>query len=163
MHAIHHEVWIDAPVATVFKAITTREGLDAWWGRAVAAAPELGSVVEFDHGFDVPLRMRVIALARDRRVEWRCLSEIREPRNAASEWLGHRLSFDLRSAAREPALDWLAPRLGWSGDPDATTILDFRHDGWAPDSRWLAFCNLAWGATLAGLEQHCEADRSATA
>ena len=77
-----------------------------------------GSVVAFDHGFDVPLRMRVVAIERDRRVAWRCLS---------------------------------------SGYPDATTILGFRHDGWAPDSRGLATSR---GATLAGLER---GRRSATA
>ena len=97
MHTIHHEVWINAAAPTVFKAITTREGLDAWWGKAVVAEPELGSVVEFDHGFEAPLRMRITAIEPDRRVAWRCLSEVSEPRNPASEWLGHRLTFDLQT------------------------------------------------------------------
>ncbi|ODU02289.1 MAG: hypothetical protein ABS81_18035 [Pseudonocardia sp. SCN 72-86] len=51
--AMHHEIWIEAPRKDVYAALTTRDGLDAWWGRAVVAEPEIGSVVEFDHGFGI--------------------------------------------------------------------------------------------------------------
>ena len=40
MNSILHEVWINAERSTVFDAITTRNGLDAWWGKAVQAEPE---------------------------------------------------------------------------------------------------------------------------
>jgi uncharacterized protein YndB with AHSA1/START domain len=156
MEEIHHEVWIDAPRPAVFRAITTREGLDAWWGKALTGGDKPGAVIEFDHGFGQPLRMRVTDLDEGARVAWRCVSDVDDERNAASEWLGHRLSFDLRTAEGDPAAPWLAGRLGWSDDPTAITVLDFRHEGWLPGARWRAFCNLAWGATLAGLGQHCE-------
>ena len=51
---------------------------------------------------------------------------------------------------------WLGPRLGYSESGADATIVNFSHSGWRDDSRWYAFCNLGWGATLAGLEQYCE-------
>ncbi len=157
MDAIHHEVWINAEKSKVFDAITTREGLDAWWGKAVAAQPERGYVVEFDHGLEDLMRMRITDLATNESVAWRCVSDFTDPRNPASEWLGHRLTFDLRTAAGDPALGWLAPRLGWdSAQGEAITILDFRHEGWPRTSRWHPFCNVAWGETLGGLGRYCE-------
>jgi uncharacterized protein YndB with AHSA1/START domain len=49
MSEIHQETWIKAARSTVFRAITTRHGLDSWWGTAVSAEPEVGHVVELDH------------------------------------------------------------------------------------------------------------------
>jgi uncharacterized protein YndB with AHSA1/START domain len=156
---IEHEVWINADRSKVWDAISTVAGLDAWWGRAIGAGAEVGAVVEFDHGFDEPLRMRVIDLESERRVSWLCISEHRERRNPASEWLGHRLDFHLATLEGDPALTWLGPRLGYPEDGSKATVLFFRHAGWLPGSRWRNFCNLGWGATLAGLGQYCETGR----
>ena len=62
METMEHEVWINADPAQVFEALTTRAGLDAWWGRALEAEPRLGSVVEFDHGLGDPMRMEITVL-----------------------------------------------------------------------------------------------------
>jgi uncharacterized protein YndB with AHSA1/START domain len=155
---IHHEAWIDANPATVFDAITRKHGLDAWWGRVLNAEPEVGSVVEFDHGHEEPLRMRITDIAQDERLAWRCLSEFTDPGNPGSEWLGHQLVFELEELdLAAPASAWLARRLGVG---ERATILRFRHSGWAGGSRWFAFCNHAWGVTLDQLKQHCETDAS---
>ena len=156
MNSMLHEVWINAERSTVFDAITTRDGLDAWWGKAVQAEPQPGSVVEFDHGFGAPLQMRITDLVAGERVAWRCESEFTDSRNPASEWFGHELTFDLGTPEGDPALEWLGPRLGYSESGADATIVHFSHSGWRDDSRWYAFCNLGWGATLAGLEQYCE-------
>jgi uncharacterized protein YndB with AHSA1/START domain len=157
---IEHEVWIKAPNAAVFKALTTREGLDGWWGSAVRAEPKIGSVVEFDHGHGDLLRMRITELTEHERVVWRCVSDFVEPGNPASEWLGHRLSFDLTSASDDDAFRWLGSRLFESASPADVTILRFRQTGWAPDSRWFAFCNYGWGWTFADLRNYCESGAS---
>jgi hypothetical protein len=36
---MEHEVWLDADRESVFAALTTRDGLDGWWGKAVIAEP----------------------------------------------------------------------------------------------------------------------------
>lgn len=157
METIRQEVWINASNERVFEAITRREGLDAWWGKALNGEPQIDYVVEFDHGLGDPLRMRITDLVTDERVAWSCISDFSDSGSPASEWLGHRLLFDLTTAEDDPAYEWLAPRLGFdSKTGEDVTILSFQHAGWSDSSRWFAFCNWSWGVTLAGLERYCE-------
>lgn len=156
MKMIEHEVWIRAEKKQVFDAITTREGLDAWWGKALTAEPERDHVVEFDHGLGEPLRMRSTELNPPQTVTWRCISDFTEPGNPASEWLGHRLHFDLEQGPDESTPQWLQDRLGIERG-DRFTVLHFRHQGWDADARWFGFCNCGWGVTLHGLKRYCEA------
>jgi hypothetical protein len=149
MNTIRLEIWAPASRQPLFDAVTTRQGLDQWWGRCVRAEPE------FDHGLGDLLRMRVIELVDDSRVVWRCVSDFVDPANPASEWLGTSLSVDLRSGREDPAFDWMASRVGFDagGDGDVT-ILEFTHTDWPNSARWLSFCDQAWGATPAALAQH---------
>lgn len=159
MKTIHQEIWIDADRTTVFAALTTREGIDGWWGQVLAAEPEVGSVVELDHGLEAPLRMRVMDLSPNQRVVWRCVSDFTDTRNPGSDWLGKTFAFTLRTAEGEPAFEWLGPRFEFGTATDVT-ILDFRNPGWTPDDRWYAFCNAAWATTLDGpLRESCEAGK----
>jgi uncharacterized protein YndB with AHSA1/START domain len=163
MTQIQLEIWIRAEPKVVFDAVTTKAGLDAWWGRAVSAEPAVGAVVEFDHGLGAPLRMRVVELVPDRRVVWRCVSDFADPVNPASEWLGTSITFALRPGAGDPAADWLRPRLGWDRDgaADDFTIVEFRHVDWPRESRWLPFCADGWGKALSGLALFCERGEAA--
>src|SRR5215216_6986905 len=88
MDSMEHEVWIDADADTVFEALTTKRGLDRWWGKVVEAEPRVGSVVEFDHGLGAPLRMQVTEIVPNERVAWTCISTFRDSTNPASEWDG---------------------------------------------------------------------------
>jgi uncharacterized protein YndB with AHSA1/START domain len=153
---IRQEVWIKAPAAVVFDALTTRTGLDGWWGKVVTAERRIGHVIEFDHGHGDLLRMRVEELIPGERVVWHCLSDFGDTGNPASEWLGHRLSFDVRPPTDGEASSWLGRHLYEADQPDDAAILTFRHAGWSPDSRWYAFCNAAWGSTLEELRLYCE-------
>lgn len=147
---IHHEVWISADQNTVFEAIATQKGLDAWWGKASDFEPRPGSVIEFDHGLGAPMRMRITDLVPDRRVAWECVSEFDNPANPGSDWLGTRLTFELRDGG-PIGFDKIDATLG-----DVVTIVDFRHSGWPTGARWFAFCNYAWGATLGSIARYCE-------
>jgi hypothetical protein len=148
---IEHEVWINARRETVFNVISTRQGLDSWWGPVVSASSEIGAVIEFDHGHGEPIQMRVVDFASGERFEWENVNTFTDPVNPASEWSGTSISFDLRDGHPTgfPSLD-----AHFTVDP--FTILQFRHIGWPVDARWLAFCNYGWGVTLAGLAEHCE-------
>jgi uncharacterized protein YndB with AHSA1/START domain len=142
-----HEVWIDAPTDDVFAALTTKEGIDGWWGPTVSAEPRVGAVVELDHQLGDLLRMEIVELVPNERVVWKCVSTFTDPSNPASEWSGQVLSFEL------------APRrdVELLGNAHRVTVLTFHNSGWPADSRWGGFCNAAWGQTLGGkLKPFCE-------
>jgi uncharacterized protein YndB with AHSA1/START domain len=157
MSAIQHEVWIRAGKQVVFDAVTTQQGLDAWWGTALNGAAQVGEVVQFEHGLGEPLRMQVMDVVPAQLVEWECISDFEDPGSPASEWSGHRLRFELETAPTDTRHAWLRERLFAEHPDDEITILRFRHAGWSPDDRWFSFCNTAWGVTLVGIQQHCEA------
>lgn len=147
MPELWHEVWIAAPAERVFDALTTKGGLDGWWGPVVAAEARIGYVVEFDHGLGEHLRMEIVDVVPNRRVTWRCVSVFDDPTNPASEWFGQTLRFDLAARGDVALL----------GGTQNVTVLTFRNDGWPADSRWCGFCNAAWGETLSvKLKTFCE-------
>ena len=70
-----HEVDIAADAATVYRAITTRDGEAGFWVADNTLEPKVGSVAEFRFKeAPVPLRMRVDALEPNKRVRWTCVS-----------------------------------------------------------------------------------------
>jgi uncharacterized protein YndB with AHSA1/START domain len=163
MSTIRHEVWINADTKTVFDALTTQPGLDSWWGKALSAEPKVGHVIEFDHGHGDLLRMRITDLEPNERVVWRCVSDFTDPGYPGSEWLGHELHFELASAGDDPLAQRLLGILFDTDSRDPVTILRLEQRGWSSDDRWSAFCNSAWGATLAGpLKSYCEGPNGRT-
>jgi uncharacterized protein YndB with AHSA1/START domain len=142
---IELETWVDAAPSAVYGALTTREGIDAWWGRALSGGAEPGDVVELDHGLGEPLRMRVVDAVPGERVVWLCESAFTDPGNPASEWRGTRIAFELEPVGDGPERAWLRERVGIG---PGGTVMRFRHEGWPDGARWSSFCAAAWGATL---------------
>jgi uncharacterized protein YndB with AHSA1/START domain len=153
MDTIQLETWIKASRSTVFAALTTEDGLNAWWGKCLDAEPAVGHLVVFDHGLGGTLNMRITELVADQRLAWRCVSEFTDPANPASEWLGTTLTFDLVAGHDDPARPWMGARLGLEPGADLT-ILRFRHTDWPATNRWSPFCASAWGVTLDALAAH---------
>jgi len=138
VESMEHEVWLNAEREKVFGALTTREGLDAWWGKVMNAEPRIGAVVEFDHGLGDPLRMEITDLVPNERLTWKCVSDFSDPGNPASEWRGQTFLFEL---TRRGDVELL-------GTKQNVTVLRLRVTGWPPEARWYGFCNAAWGQTL---------------
>jgi uncharacterized protein YndB with AHSA1/START domain len=148
MDTICLEVWINAESGRVFQALTTKDGLEAWWGKVLSAEPRVGHVVEFDHGLGDPMRMEITELVPNERLAWKCVSAFSDPSNPASEWFGQTLVFELE------------PRHGVEllGVEHDVTILRFQNGGWPAEARWYGFCNAAWGETLGvNFKNSCEA------
>jgi uncharacterized protein YndB with AHSA1/START domain len=59
MPNIHHEVLIGAPAENVYKAITSQEGLSAWWTPGTSAKAEIGSVSRFPFGPNYHKEMKI--------------------------------------------------------------------------------------------------------
>jgi uncharacterized protein YndB with AHSA1/START domain len=147
MAELYHQVWITAPSATVYEAISTEAGIAGWWDRPNAVKTDSGVVLEFNPGPEHGgvLRARVAAAIPDRRIEWEFVST--HPRNSpAFAWTGTRVSFEITRRAVPP----------WAAERTDTAIVDFRHSGWDERSEYLGFCNFAWGEALQKLKQWCE-------
>src|SRR6266568_6577837 len=75
MATIYHQVWINAPLAKVYEAISTLEGIVSWWGPHKSTKTDIGLVLEHDpgpaHGV---VRFKVLDTVQDKRVEWEFIS-----------------------------------------------------------------------------------------
>jgi uncharacterized protein YndB with AHSA1/START domain len=75
MATLYHEVWIKAPTAKVFWAISTADGISAWWEKQTAALTPQGIVLEHNPGPEHgAVKMKVLDLTQNKRVEWECIS-----------------------------------------------------------------------------------------
>jgi len=154
MTTLYHQVWIDAPLATVYGALATAEGLGKWWAphesETVDGVTVLSHSPGKEHG---DVRTKVIDAASEQRIAWEIISE-HPDQSPASAWTGTQIVFELAQA----------PSPGrWMGQPregEPMTVLNFQHLGWDESSRFFGFCNYAWGVTLDGLKNWCESQES---
>jgi uncharacterized protein YndB with AHSA1/START domain len=152
MTTLYHQIWINAPAAKVYEAISTENGIGNWWDKPRTLRSDAATILEFnpgpEHGV---LKARVIEIVRERRVEWEFVST--HPKSSpASAWTGTHVSFEV---SRRP----LPP---WAVDKVDTTVLDFRHSGWDERSEYVGFCNFAWGEALQKLRQWCESGQGSS-
>ncbi|WP_202703543.1 SRPBCC domain-containing protein [Flavobacterium sp. UGB4466] len=81
MEKIEHINYIKAPIAEVYKVLTTQEGLAAVWTEELVVKSEVGFVNEFGFGDEDVTRMKVVELSPDKRIVWECVES--DP-----EWIG---------------------------------------------------------------------------
>jgi uncharacterized protein YndB with AHSA1/START domain len=63
---------------TIYRAITTKDGLSSFWTPSVVAEPEVGSEAIFGfEGAPVSLRMRVTRLEPGTEIVWSCEGDFR--------------------------------------------------------------------------------------
>src|SRR4030095_15725727 len=95
MADILHRVGIKSSLDEVYKALTTREGLAAWWTNNTQGESKVGGAPKFRFsaagseiaGFD----MKVLELQPAKRVLWKVVE-------GPQEWIGTKISFDLKQA-----------------------------------------------------------------
>jgi uncharacterized protein YndB with AHSA1/START domain len=130
MPDILHRIGIEnASPEQVYEALTTLDGLSAWWTEKTTGDPEIGGVIEFrfsNGGLDA----RVAELEPGRRVSWLVVE-------GPQEWVGTTIQFDLR---REGAY----------------TIVLFRHEGWREPVEFMHHCSTKWATFLLSLKQLVE-------
>lgn len=133
MPEILHELRIAATPEEVYGALTTPEGLAAWFTRDVVTTATVGSTSEF--GFDnhqTVFRMEIVELVPAACVRWRCVG-------GHSEWQGTEVMFEL-----EPA------------DAAKATDLRFHHQRWLWRDGQLARSSYEWALGLASLKTFLE-------
>ncbi len=130
MPDILHKVGIRASsLNDVYGALTTIEGLSAWWTTDTHGQSKQGGVLRFrfgDGGFD----MKVLELDPGKRVLWQVVE-------GPAEWIGTKISFDLDQHG-----DW--------------TIILFKHQGWQQPVEFMHHCSTKWAVFLLSLKSLLE-------
>ena len=134
MADILHRVGIRSSLDEVYKALTAREGLDAWWTNNTQGESKVGGVIQFRFsaggveigGFD----MKVLELHPAKRVLWQVV-------DGPAEWIGTKISFDLKQA----------------GD---YAIVLFKHEGWKEPVEFMHHCSTKWAIYLMSLKSLVE-------
>ena len=147
MATIYHQVRMNAPTVKAYRAVSTVDGVARWWDKPSATRMAVGSVLEFNPGVEHGvLRMKVLDLLPDRRVEWECIST--HPKTSpASAWTGTHVVFEISESV--PMAFEITRR-------KRMAVLDFRHSGWDETSEYFGFCNFGWGEALLKLKKRCE-------
>lgn len=130
MADIRHNLTIKVNPEKVYKAITTKEGLEGWWCKQTVAKPEVGFLNTFTFTPNVVLEMKVTNLVPNQKVAWDCM-------NSEGEWKGTKVSFDLE-------------------EKDGNTFLRFNHSNWTAITDHYASCNFDWAKFLYSLKMLCE-------
>ncbi len=130
MFNILHKVGIEhTSQGSVYRALSTIEGLSGWWTETTQDDPKVGGIIQFR--FDAGgINMRVRELERYRRVVW-------EVAEGPREWQGTTVSFDLQQ------------KEGW-------TMVYFKHEGWTEAAEFMHHCSTKWAIFLLSLKSMME-------
>jgi len=134
---ILHKVGIEASSVTeAYKALTTPEGLSAWWAAGTTGDSErIGGLIKFRFGERGGFDMKVLALQPARRVLWQVVE-------GPAEWIGTTISFDLRQEG-----DW--------------TLMFGGHQGWKEPVEFMHHCSTKWAVFLVSLKALLETGKGA--
>ena len=152
MPNIRHELLIGAPVEKIYNAITSQEGLSAWWTAGTTAKSERNSIARFPFGPEYFKEMKIAELKPYAQVKWICVAGV-------SEWIGTTISFELQSGDKEMlsnAHPEAKDQIQQQRKGDTITLLIFHHDDWKEYTPMFAECNYTWGQFLRSLKLLCE-------
>jgi uncharacterized protein YndB with AHSA1/START domain len=124
MADILHRVGITATPEKVYEALTTVEGLAAWW--TTDTSGDSDGMLKFRFGEVGGFDMKVLDLQPGKRVLWEVL-------DGPAEWVGTTVSFDLAQDG-----DW--------------TIVLFAHAGWREPVEFMSHCSTKWATFLMSLK-----------
>lgn len=111
MATIENQTTVRAPLAAVYAALATQEGVRGWWNERCRIAPEVGgeSTYHFTKGGgDVHMRFRNEVLDPAGQVVWSCVD------NDNRSWIGTKVRWSLEES------------------PEGTRVA-FAHDGFADE------------------------------
>jgi len=134
MFDILHRVGIKAPLAKVYEAIATPEGVAGWWTTDTTGSRKIGEMVvtkfyadgKLLGGFD----LKIVDARPASRFAWEVVS-------GPPEWIGSMISFDLKQ------------------EDDFTVIL-FKHEGWKEPVEFMYHCSTKWAIFLMSLKSLVE-------
>ena len=131
-----HQLNVKATPETIYKAISTTQGLGAFWTSESKAEPKVGSIASF--GFGGPTqRMRVDELVPGKRIKWTGLADF-------PNWGDTTVSWDI------------------SPTESGETSVTFRHANWPETVSQddLGSINYTWGLIVERLKQYAETGKA---
>jgi uncharacterized protein YndB with AHSA1/START domain len=128
---ILHLVNVAATRETVFKALTSTDGLAAWWTTKVSGDAGVGGLIDFTFAGDFNPDMRVAEIEPPSLVSWRCVGGV-------EQWADNGFRFELMAR-------------------NGATTLRFRQDYAAElsDDDYATY-NYNWGYYIDSLRLYCE-------
>ena len=129
MEKIRINVTIKANLETIYKALSTEEGLSGWWAKQTTAKPEVGFLNTFTFGNFVN-KMKVVELIPNKKVLWECVESI-------DEWASTFISFEFE-------------------DKGEKTLIRFTHSSWKGMTDMFAVCTYDWAKFMTSLKSFCE-------
>ena len=131
---ILHRIGIKAPLASVHRAIATREGVAGWWTTDVSGSDLLGGQLDFkffSKAGDLIGRMVMeVKQLAPKQILWECLE-------GPPEWIGTKISFDLF-------------------EQDGQTIVLFGHRNWREAVEPTYHCSTKWAIFMLSLREFVE-------
>ena len=127
---ILHRIGTTTPPDQVFDALTTLDGLAAWWTTDTTGDAAPGGTIKFRFGEAGGFDMKVLDQRPNARVEWEVI-------DGPAEWIGTHVSFDLK-------------------EQDGYTIVLFKHEGWREPVEFMYHCSTRWATYLMSLKQLAE-------
>ena len=127
---IRQLVRIQSSTEKVYSALTTQEGLAAWWTPDVVAQPKEASVSIFKFGPSYSKEIKIEKLVPNLEVKWKCIA-------ATEEWVGTDIRFYLRPYEKG-------------------TMLFFEHNNWRNFTEMFSQCSFDWAMFLRSLKLYCE-------
>lgn len=133
MESIEQINYIKVPIETVYKALTSEEGLGQVWTKKLKVRPEIGFVNEFDFDEGYMTKFQIIELVDNSKIVWRCLA-------SDKEWVGTGVSFELTENKN-------------------TTMIVLKHFDWKERTDFYRWCSYNWAMFLFSLKTYCEVDK----
>ena len=131
---ILHRVGIKSSADAVYKTLSTRDGLAAWWTNDTRGESEVGATLKFvfsANGAEIGgFEMKVVELVPNRNVRWQVL-------DGPAEWIGTSIIWDLKLE-------------------DDYCIVMFKHQGWKEPVEFMHHCSTKWAIFLMSLKSLLE-------
>lgn len=131
MTAINHEITIKAPVARVFKALTTLNDLKSWHGSHMSGEATLNGVLTSKVKDKPTFQWKIIACKPEQNVAWECIE-------GPGDSVGTQAIFNL------------------SPTKDGRVLVEFSHTQWPGEHGNYRKCNTLWGVLLHHLKHYVE-------
>jgi uncharacterized protein YndB with AHSA1/START domain len=127
---ILHRIGTTTGPDKVYDALTTLDGLAAWWTIDTTGDTAPGGTIKFRFGEAGGFDMKVLDQRPNERLEWEVV-------DGPEEWIGTHVSFDLKQ-------------------DDGYTIVLFKHEGWREPVEFMHHCSTRWATFLLSLKQLAE-------
>ncbi|MEU5961847.1 SRPBCC domain-containing protein [Micromonospora parva] len=130
---ILHQVGVVAPLADVYQAVATPEGVAGWWSVDTTGKSEVGGQLAVRFGCEGGFDLEILELDPVGRLRWRVVG-------GPEEWIGTEIGWRLDQRGRY-------------------TIVGFTHEAWREPTDLMHECSTKWAIFLMSLKELVETGR----